>query len=195
MKYLILLCALSLAVGAQAATKTNTPIDNLAGCFQVSYRFVEDGLNDTDIRGAYYEWIEASDIKGGVWFQHYGVEGTTATRHWGEGWTKQKSGAWKQTVLGPDGSLRYTCTAKLRFNQWRCTVYNAPKPVRDRNRTDYTTLDREITLQFTPVSWVQAQNDTKHDAKGVAVANEVGWNEYNRVDEVNCDPAKKLAGH
>jgi hypothetical protein len=65
-----------------------------------------------------------------------------------------------------------------------------PKPQRDRERADYQTLDRENTLQITSQGWVQAEHNVKRTATGVAVANELGWNESRRVDEGRCRPAR-----
>jgi hypothetical protein len=72
-------------------------------------------------------------------------------------------------VIGPFEDLRYTCTAQFQFNQWRCTTPGAPKPQRDRERTDYQTLDRENTLQITPQGWVQAENNVKRTATGLSI--------------------------
>jgi hypothetical protein len=36
---------------------------------------------------------------------------------------------------------------------------------------------------------VQAENNTKRTTAGAAVANELGWNEYRRVDEERCRPS------
>jgi hypothetical protein len=102
---------------------------------------------------------------------------------------RHPDGSFTQTVIGPSGDPRYACTAPFQFHQWRCATPGAPKPLRDRERTDYQTLDRENTLQITPKGWVQAENNTKCTAAGVAVANELGWNEYRRVDEARCRPS------
>jgi hypothetical protein len=122
-------------------------------------------------------------------FQHYGIVKGRRLKHWREEWRGHPDGAFTQTVLGPSENLRYTCTAPFQFNQWRCATPGAPKPLRDRERTDYQTLDRENTLQLTPQGWVQAEHNTKRTAAGVAVANELGWNEYRRVDEGRCRPS------
>ena len=106
-----------------------------------------------------------------------------------EEWQRHPDDSFTQTVIGPFENLRYTCTARFQFHQWRCTTPGAPKPQRDRERTDYQTLDRENTLQITPKGWVQAENNVKRTAAGGAVANELGWNEYRRVDEGRCRPS------
>ena len=96
-------------------------------------------------------------------------------------------------MVSPGGKLRYTCEGQFQFNQFRCLVKDAPKPVRDSERKDYATLDRDITLQITSKTWIQAQNDLKKDYRGKIVSNEVGWNQYDRVDDKLCAPAIEFA--
>jgi hypothetical protein len=173
---------------------------NLSGCFKVTYRFVEDGARDTrfdDWQGAeYFEWIPLKETESVLRLQHYGIAGGKAMKHWLEEWTETPEHSWKQKVYNPAGTeLRYECTAPVRFNQWRCRTDMAAKPfIRDRNRTDYETLERENTLQITPLGWIQVEVNNKVDKNGVTVSNEVGWNEYLRVDETRCESAKKMAG-
>ena len=174
--------------GAAAAEPPGV-LRHLAGCFEVSYRFVEDGVHDKDIRGDLLEEITL-DAQDGVYaFQHYGIVKGRRLKHWREEWRRHPDGSFTQTVIGPSDNPRYTCTAPFQFHQWRCATPGAPKPLRDRERTDYQTLDRENTLQITPQGWVQAENNVKRTAAGVAVANELGWNEYRRVDEGRCRPS------
>jgi hypothetical protein len=177
--------------GAAAAEGAPGVLQHLAGCFEVSYRFVEDGVHDKDIRGELFEEITMEERDGVYAFQHYGIFKGRRMKHWREEWRRHPDGSFTQTVIGPSENLRYTCTAHFQFNQWRCTTPGAPKPQRDRERTDYQTLDRENTLQITPTGWVQAENNTKRTAAGVAVANELGWNEYRRVDEGHCRPSRE----
>jgi hypothetical protein len=47
-------------------------IQNLQGCFQVSYRFVEDGRHDLDIKDA-LEWITLKQQSEAYLIQHYGL--------------------------------------------------------------------------------------------------------------------------
>jgi hypothetical protein len=171
--------------GGEALTPPE-PLSHLAGCFEVSYRFVEDGANDKDIKGDLFEEITV-EARDGVWaFQHWGVFKGQRIKHWREEWRRNPDASFTQTVIGPFEDARYECTAPFRFNQWRCATRGAPKPQRDRARTDYRTLDRENTLQLTPRGWVQSENNVKRDGSGAPVANEVGWNEYRRVDATKC---------
>jgi hypothetical protein len=174
-----------------AAAEPPDPLRHLAGCFEVSYRFVEDGVHDQDIRGDLLEEITLEERDGVYAFQHYGISQGRRLKHWREEWRRHPDGSFTQTVIGPYGDPRYTCTAPFRFHQWRCATPGAPKPLRDRERTDYQTLDRENTLQITPKGWVQAENNVKRAAAGAAVANELGWNEYRRVDEGRCRPLRE----
>jgi hypothetical protein len=177
--------------GAAAAEEPPGVLQHLAGCFEVSYRFVEDGVHDKDIRGDLFEEITLEAQDGVYAFQHYGIFKGRRIKHWREEWRRNPDGSFMQAVIGPFENLRYTCTAHFQFHQWRCATRGAPKPQRDRERADYQTLDRENTLQITPQGWVQAENNVKRTATGVAVANELGWNEYRRVDEVRCRPSRE----
>jgi hypothetical protein len=186
----VLVAVLASHRGATAAEGAPGVLQHLAGCFEVSYRFVEDGVHDKDIRGDLFEEITLEERDGVYAFQHYGIFKGRRMKHWREEWRRHPDGSFTQAVIGPFEDPRYTCTAQFQFNQWRCTTHGAPKPQRDRERADYQTLDRENTLQITSQGWVQAENNVKRTATGVAVANELGWNEYRRVDEVRCRPAR-----
>jgi hypothetical protein len=186
---LVVLTACFMAVLAShrgAAAEPPGVLQHLAGCFEVSYRFVEDDVHDKDIRGELLEEITLEAQDGVYAFQHYGIFKGRRIKHWREEWRRHPDDSFTQTVIGPYENLRYTCTAPFQFNQWRCTTYGAPKPQRDRERTDYQTLDWENTLQITSKGWVQAENNVKRTAMSVVVSNELGWNEYRRVAEVRC---------
>lgn len=174
---------------AGAAAEATGVLKHLEGCFEVSYRFVEDGAHDKDIRGDLYEEITLEEREGAYAFQHYGIFKGRRIKHWREEWRRNPDGSFTQTVIGPFKNFRYACTARFEFNQWRCRTPGAPKPQRDRDRTDYQTLDRENTLQITPAGWVQSENNVKRTAAGAGVANELGWNEYRRVDPSTCATA------
>lgn len=194
--FIALTLVMSAGIGASAFAADPGPpgpLANLAGCFKVSYRFVEDGAHDTTIVGEYYEYVNVKYSISGFLFQHYGQQGTEVIKHWSEIWTPQVDGSIKQVVMSPYGQTRYQCDGKFVFNQFLCSVKNAPKPIRDSERKDYKTLDRDIILQITSKGWVQSQNDLKKDANGVAVSNEVGWNQYDRVDDNVCAPSVAFA--
>ena len=164
-------------------------LKNLSGCFQVSYRYVEDDTHELDLKGDLFEYVTYEARSSSQFFQHYGIQENQAMKHWSEEWSTDAQGNQVQRVFSPSGVVRYTCTAPMVLNQFRCTTTGSPKPTRDWGRTDYVNLDRENTLQFTAKGWVQAENNIKRDAAGKMVSNEIGWNEYKRVDDKNCDPA------
>jgi len=164
---------------------------NLKGCFSVSFEYIEDGKKDQFIDGL-YEWVGSLAGDPETSIQHIGVVENQAFKHWREEWHPNADGSWYQKVTGPAGDFRYECSAPIQFNQWRCSVRNAPKPRRDKARNDYETLDRENTLQVTSRDWIQAENNIKRDQSGKAISNELGWNKYHRVDESKCQAAKDL---
>jgi|GEM_PF-1978637 len=175
-------------------------IASLKGCFHVTYRFVEDGKKDMDLRDLegkpIVEWVSDQSVGSSYTLQHWGVyfDSTEnkylAMKHWSESWEDLGSAEWRQTVHSPYGKVRYVCQGKLHFNQLRCSAENTPKPQRDTNRKDYDVLDRENTFQFTPSYWIQAERNLKKLKDGTEVSTELGWIEYVRVDEAECQPAK-----
>lgn len=184
-----MMTVLFVLLSATASAAVAPPqIQNLAGCFAVSYRFVEDGVHDKEIKGTYEEILFEARPDGTFFLQHYGIMDQTKNKHFGEIWQPATNGQWQQTILSPSGNPRYTCTSPFEFNQFKCAVANAPKPNRDRDRQDYETLDRDMILQITPKGWTQSETNIKRDHNGRAVSNELGWIEYRRVDSKNCQP-------
>jgi hypothetical protein len=181
---MISLILFSLLNTAQAAAPAQ--VQNLAGCFAVSYRFVEDGSHDKEIAGTFEQIDFEEKTDGSFYLQHWGVDAGMKNKHFAEQWTPQADGKWKQVILSPFGTFRYECLAPFVFNQYTCSVKNAPKPNRDRNRTDYETLDREIWIQSTPAGWTQMENNIKRDKNNGFVSNELGWIEYRRTEKANC---------
>jgi hypothetical protein len=127
-------CLVAALAGHRGAAAAEPPgvLRHLAGCFEVSYRFVEDGVHDQDIRGDLLEEITLEEQDGVYAFQHYGIVKGRRLKHWREEWRHHPDGSFTQTVIGPFENLRYTCTAPFQFHQWRCTTPGAPKPLRDR---------------------------------------------------------------
>ncbi len=70
--------------GAAAAEGAPGVLQHLAGCFEVSYRFVEDGVHDQDIRGELFEEITIEEHDGVYAFQHYGIFKGRRIKHWRE---------------------------------------------------------------------------------------------------------------
>jgi hypothetical protein len=175
---------------AGCALSSSAPphIQNLQGCFRVSYRFVEDGQHDYDIKDA-LEWITLKEQSGAYLVQHYGLIGSEIVEHFNETWSLLGDGRWRQNV----GPSRYTCISEVRMGQLHCSSPGAPKPIRDRIRNDYDLLNRVSTIQITPNGWVQSEMNDKVTKAGQVVATEIGWVEYRRIaDDSACESAKKL---
>ena len=163
-------------------------IQNLQGCFRVSYRFVEDGKHDYEVKDV-LEWITLQRQSGAYLIQHYGLIGGKVMEHFNETWSALRDGRWRQDV----GTSRYTCISQVRMGQLNCSSPGAPKPIRDQARDDYDLLNRGSTIQITPRGWVQTETNDKVTKAGDVVATEVGWVEYRRTDdESGCENAKKL---
>ena len=175
---------------AANALSSSTPmhIQNLQGCFRVSYRFVEDGNRDYEVKDV-LEWITLEEQSGAYLIQHYGLIGGEIIEHFNETWSLLSDGRWRQDV----GPSRYTCVSEVRMGQLHCSSRGAPKPFRDRRRNDYDLLNRVSTIQITPKGWVQSEMNDKVTNAGQVVATEVGWVEYRRTaDDSPCENAKKL---
>ena len=160
---------------------------NMAGCFAVTYSFVEDGVTD-----AFYSPVmekavvseEASVVK----IQRTLLVAGLEQKHWREEWRQLESNAklWEQSVYGPYGDFRYRCSGSLLAESWRCVATNSPKPRRDKDQP-YTTLDRENTLKVNEKRWVHMQKNSKHVADGGLFAVELGWNLYERRAAAACE--------
>ena len=166
-------------------------IQNLQGCFRVSYRFVEDGKHDFEVKDL-LEWITLKNQPGSYLIQHYGVGAGEVREHFSETWSLLPDGRWRQEVNpSPVGPSRYTCISEVRMGQLHCSSPGAAKPIRDQSR-NYDLLNRVTTIQITPNGWVQDETNDKVTKDGKVVATEVGWVEYRRTaDDSPCDEAKK----
>ena len=173
---------------AAYALSSSTPmhIQNLQGCFRVSYRFVEDGKHDYEIKD-FLEWITLKEQSGVYVVQHYGLYGREIIEHFNETWSLLSDGRWRQDV----GPSRYTCLSEVRMGQLHCSSPGAAKPTRDQRQV-YDLLNRVSTIQITPKGWVQSEMNDKVTKEGKVVATEVGWIEYRRTaDDSPCDEDKK----
>jgi hypothetical protein len=70
----------------QLPSSAPTHIQNLQGCFRVSYRFVEDGKHDYEIKD-FLEWITLNQQSGAYLIQHYGLFGGAVSEHFNEAWS------------------------------------------------------------------------------------------------------------
>lgn len=196
------------APGAAVQEDVLEQLRRMSGCFEVEYRFVEDGAHDVfspgwQLDAPVLEWVgfeRAGD--GEVVLPHVAITpGGRAVPHWYELWRREPSGdGWTQEVWShspdhEDRKLRYRCTAPWSRNTWSCRAGRAPKPFRDDgapfgfDRKDYEWLDRDNTLLVTPAGWVQYELNRKMTAEGELAAYELGWIVYRRVDEAKCAPA------
>jgi hypothetical protein len=193
-----------LAGPALAQVPPRDHILNMAGCFDVTYYFHEDGEHD------YFnpekppalvneEFIAVTeDEPARVVLQHATIgEGGRAVPHWHQVWT-QEEGGWTQSVFGrtpgdEDRQLRYRCTAPWSMNQWSCVIGAAPKPFRDSGapfgffREDYNYLFRDNAIIVTPRGWVQSERNRKFTEDGDLVGHELGYIIYSKWDEARCD--------
>jgi hypothetical protein len=173
---------------SELASSPPAIIRNLQGCFRVSYRFVEDGTHDYEVKD-FLEWITLKRESDAYLIQHYGLLGGEVIEHFYEAWTLLGNERWQQDV----GPSRYTCVSEARMGQLHCSSPGAPKPIRDRRRSDYDLLNRVSTIQITPKGWVQSEINDKVTKAGNVVATEVGWVDYRRAgDDSACENAKKL---
>ena len=174
-------------------------IQQLAGCFDVTWRFVEDGVHDMfsedyGLASPAKEWVGLRRTGEETFqFQHALFIGARPLAHWYEVWTQQPgTDDWRQEVWGgtpgPESERRYGCTAPWVGNRWECHAGRAEKPLRDENR-DYDWLDRTNILQVTPDGFVQNQNNRKMREAGDVASSELGWTTYVRLDDQQCAPA------
>lgn len=202
-----LLCAGVLIAAPQAAGgAAEQLIAEMAGCFEVTYRFAEDGEHDmfSDAFGLeepITEWVGLERDGEAMTLQHVSVtEDGRAVPHFHEVWTPETGGAWLQEVWSStpdddDRELRYQCAAAWELNRWACDAGRSAKPFRDQgapfgfDRPDYEWLDRDNTVLVTDGGWVHQQDNEKRDADGELVSNEVGWITYRRVAEEHCAAA------
>jgi hypothetical protein len=187
-----LLIACACLVGRAEAGESPLPaaIRQQAGCFSVTYRFIEPGRPTEDINAA-KEWIapRKNDRKG-VTLTHIGLFGGSPTWHFEDVWSPRPDGGWRVEVMGRNGP-RYTCEGKFVDGRLSCKAPGAAKPLRDKDRKDYDKLDRGISLLVRPRYWVQQEYNDKVKGDGTLVAIEVGLVEYQRLEDSACAAASK----
>ncbi len=180
------------------STGTNA-IQQLAGCFEVTWRFVEDGSHDIfsedyGLTNPQKEWVSLRHTgEDSFELQHVLFVGPRPMPHWYEVWMRQSDTPnWTQEVWGgtpgPDSEVRYGCTAPWVDNSWECHAGRAAKPLRDDER-DYDWLDRRNIILVTPNGFVQNEHNRKMRASGDVVSSELGWITYTRLAEEQCAPA------
>jgi hypothetical protein len=197
-------------ISAESLPKGMDNVEKLAGCFNVTYRFVEDGVHDLfskkyALDKPHKEWIGFKrGEKDTFILQHATFHDDQATSHFHEVW-KYHPGeetwtqeVWSQAYGNERRALRYQCTAPWEMNRWECHAGKAQKPFRDNgapfgfNRTDYERLDRENTLLVTPKGWIQNEHNSKRSESGKIVSYELGWITYRRLEDAACKTAFDL---
>ncbi len=104
------------------------------------------------------------------------------------------AGKWTQEVRGVADNPRYGCAAPWMLDDaafWTCKTW-APKPRRDKDRSDYNVLERTNTHRIHAKGWVHEQKNTKImvSEQGVKpIVTEVGRNTYDRIMDTNCQKA------
>ncbi|BAW81154.1 hypothetical protein TAO_1784 [Candidatus Nitrosoglobus terrae] len=188
-------------------------VENLSGCFDVTYRFAEDGVHDLFSK-KHQEGIVDKPSREWISFKH-GEEDTFILQHvtfndkqepnthfheeWQynpdkETWTQK---VWSTAYGNKDRKLRYQCSAPWEMNQWQCHAGQAEKPFRDNgapfgfNRTDYDHLDRNNTILVTPNGWIQSEHNAKRSSSHQIVSRELGWITYQRLENEACKTAIK----
>lgn len=167
-----------------------TPKEHLlkmAGCFKVTFNYVEDGEHDK----FYAPVLEKSVVTSMdplTFTRSLIIEGEEEL-HWTDIWTQGEGDIWHQKVIGPFGDFRYECDGAFVLNQWSCYAPRALKPRRDADRP-YQYLNRYNTLQFNDKRWIHVQNNQKITEEGLQYSVEVGWNRYERRPDQECVAAK-----
>lgn len=182
-----------LLVPAVQAAPLPAFLANMAGCFAVSYNFVEDGQTDEFFdpimeKATFEEDGELFHIRRSL------LVGGMVQPHWREEWRLLDAAAntWQQTVYGPFEDFRYQCSGELVQDSWRCEALASPKPRRDKDEP-YAKLDRENTLKFNGARWIHAQKNIKRMADGSIYSVELGWNRYERQPAEACEVAASPA--
>lgn len=195
--------------GEEETASGRKHIEQLAGCFEVTYRFVEDGVHDMfseeyGLEEGLLEWLALERLSETTYsLRHMSVLENRVMAHFHEIWRhlSDKEGwqheVWRRSADNSEDELRYACSANWVQNTWSCHAGKAEKPFRDSgapfgfDRTDYDYLDRDNTLLVTPEGWVHSQHNLKKRESGEVVAHELGWITYRRVDDQRCAPAHK----
>ncbi len=179
-------------------------IQQMAGCFEVTYRYFEDGEHDffspdygLDEPITLQNEITARGPRA-ITITNYAFRGDGRMAHWHMVWAYlADEGVWRQTIWGrgqgsKNREFRYTCEGTWSKNRWVCDAGTAPKPFRDDGapfgflRNDYASLDRRNTIVVTPDGWAMTQQNAKLTDSGETVAYETGWILYERQAASHC---------
>ena len=211
--------SLVLTSQSMAHTTAQDAIKSQQGCFEVTFQYEEVRAHQEDYQLAspketsVVEWVNVEyEDDERIVLQHILVT-PPMIKHWRQIWVYQGTsfdvysgfnqwikkeldadevvGQWVQEVDGVADNPRYGCSAMWQLGQeaqWSCRTW-APKPRRDKDRDDYTVLDRINTHRIVADGWVHEQRNTKllvTDESVTPVVTEVGLNTYRRIDESEC---------
>lgn len=179
-------------------------IAQMTGCFEVTYRFFEDGENDyfSEDYGLEDPMTVQNEITArgprSVTITNYAITQRGRLNHWHMVWVYlENEDVWRQSIWGraqrdSDREFRYTCEGNWQRNRWTCDAGLAPKPFRDDGapfgflRDDYAKLDRHNTILVTPEGWVMSQRNRKMTGDGDLVSYETGWILYEKQSAEHC---------
>lgn len=199
---------IAVQVNADPPERDMRLLHQMAGCFEVTYRFVEDGEHDSlspdyGIEAPITEWIgfERTDDDEPLHTHVSMTEDGRLVPHFHEIWRYEpqhgqwRHEVWSRTPDDPDRELRYACHGTWEMNRWECAAGKARKPFRDSGapfgfeREDYDWLDRTNFVLVTPRGWFHNQHNRKMRDENKLVAYELGWITYKRVERARCGQA------
>ncbi len=176
-----------LMLTAAPVVASPTTIEQMVGCFEVVYRYIEDGEHDRTYAPVLEEAVLAS--KNPLEIQRnlliFDGKSWVSQQHWHERWSEPQPGVWQQEVTGPFGDFRYQCEGTWHKGQWQCQAQQAAKPRRDKDRP-YEYLNRVNILQVNMQRWSHTQLNTKITTDGIVYATETGFNTYERLPAERC---------
>ncbi|WP_420002200.1 DUF6607 family protein [Acinetobacter sp. LF10] len=174
-------------------------------------------LKDDDLSSGHETVIVLENTPSKVSLQHILVAGGQVVKHWRQDWeyepTKmwsyigdyrwksidlkkaESSGKWLQTVWQVDDSPRYAGLGKwIKDNgvvEWVSNETYRPLPRREHTtRNDYDVIIGINRHALTATGWVHEQDNIKFDSKtNTALARELGFNRYNKVEGYDFKPA------
>ncbi len=174
-----------------------------------------------DYTSGAFEWaelVEESDDK--IVIQHLLIiNDSTIIKHWRQDWIfeaeksftyykdnewkfislnrDEQKGKWTQLVYQVDDSPRYAGSATWVHVDGTSSWHNktdSPLPRREYSkRDDYNVMKRGNRVQITPEGWLHEQDNNKiiRDESDELLAQEKGYNTYNRKPSSDCWPAQK----
>lgn len=152
----ILLTAFSAAQAQTGNNNSKKQVENLCGCFEVSFKYAETFSPDRN-----YKFHEREDISGvtelalplevsdkKVVIQHLLiVSPTTIVKHWREEWSYENPVIWEYT--GDKTWVKKTLPASAVKGKWTQTVWEVSDEPRYQGLSQFVNLDGKTTWQST----------------------------------------------